>query len=268
MSDLELNKQNEQRDTMDGGFAVVDRERLIEEETREVTPWFMHFIHVFTAPSKMMEECFSVEPTKGGSVGVVGCLLFTTIMLLVNFFNPVMKASVLDAWRSVGIAEDSLNQMYSGSMIGGTIGGVIGVFIMALVNAVLFQIIKVILKDQCKFGTIYKMILLATMVTAAVQCVDAIAAYFIGMSGNIFSISILLSDEMKATTVGKMLSSLVSLGNIISIVYMVIGYKEMTHTTLKKGITAVAIVEIISIIGTYFLTSAASSLTATAAAMQ
>ena len=41
--------------------------------------------------------------------------------------------------------------------------------------------------------------------------------------------------------------------------------EEMTHTTLKKGITAVAIVEIISILATYLLTSVASNLTATAA---
>ena len=54
MSDLELNKSQEERDTLDGCFAVVDRERLIEEETREITPWDKHFIHVFTAPEKML----------------------------------------------------------------------------------------------------------------------------------------------------------------------------------------------------------------------
>lgn len=267
MSDLEVNKQKTQRDAMDGGFAVVDRERLIEEETKEVTPWYMHFIHVFTAPSKMMEECFSTEPTKGGSVGVVGCLIFTVLMMIINLNNPILKQAALDALRNSGVAEQSLNQLYSVSMITGTVGAVVGVFVTALFTAVLFLIAKSILKDKCSFGTIYKMILIATMVTAAIQSVDAIVAYIIGVQGNVFSISMLLSDELKATTIGKMLSSLVSLGSVISIIYMVIGYKEMTHTNLKKGVAAVAMVEVVSIMVTYFLTNSAAQMAAASAAM-
>lgn len=255
MSDLEKKELEEQRDAMDGGFAVVDRERLIEEETREITPWYKHFIHVFTAPGQMMEECFSIEPTKGASIGVVGCILFMTIYMLLTFMNPVTKMTTLETLRNSGIEENALNQTYSFSMISGTIGGVIGAFVMALLSAVLFQIVKAILKDRCKFGTIYKMILIATMVAMAIQCVDGLVAYAIGMSGNVFSIGLLLSDEMKKTALGVVLTSVISLSSIISMIYMAIGYKAMTHTTIKKGITAVVIVEVISIVFTYFYTS-------------
>ena len=255
MSDLELNKSDREPDAMDGGFAVVDRERIIEEEITNVTPWYKHFIHVFTAPGQMMEECLGIEPSKGGSIGVVGCILFTVIALLVSFMNPAIKMMTYEALRAQGTAETALAQTYSVAVISGTLGGIIGIFIGALISTILFQIVRVILKDKCKFATMYKMLLLATMVTMAIQCVDAILACLLGMSDSIFSIGIILSEEMKATALGSVLANSFTLQGIIGMAFMALGYKIITHTSIKKGIVAVIIVEIISMIGMYLITS-------------
>ncbi len=159
MSDLELNKKQEERDAVDGGFAVVDRERLIEEETREITPWYKHFIHVFTSPEKMMQECFNEDPPKGASVGVVGAILFTVIYYILTFMNPQYKQSILDVLRAQGIAETALDNAYRLNMITLPIGTIIGIFISCLFAAIVLQIIKAIAKDKCKFGPIYKVML-------------------------------------------------------------------------------------------------------------
>jgi len=255
MSDLELNKNNQQRDAMDGGFAVVDRERIIEEEIRNITPWYKHFIHVFTAPGQMMEECLAVEPTKCTSVGVVGSILFMVIATLISCFNPTVKLQSYETLRASGIEETALGQMYSISMVSGVIISVITIFLGALLSTVLFQIAKAILKDKCKFSTIYKMVLLATMVTAGIQCIDALIACILGMSDNVFSIGILLGDEINATAWGSVLTSTITLQGIMGMIFMVIGYKVITHTSIQKGIIAVVIVEFISVFFTYLITS-------------
>lgn len=260
MSEVEETKKD-QRDQMDGGFAVVDRERLIEEEVRGVTPWYMHFIHVFTAPTKMMEECFTVEPTKGASIGVVGIILFSAIYMLISFANPIIKQTTLEMLRASGLDESKLQQTYEVSRISGTIGAVIGAFFSVLLTTILLQIVKAILKDRCKFGTMYKMAMIATMISYAILCVDGLLAYFIGVNGNVLSISFLLSEEMRTSVVGTLLSGVISLAGIVSLIYLVLGYKIVTHGTMKKAIIAIVITEAISIACSYGLTSIATSFT-------
>ena len=252
MGDLELEK-NKERDAMDGGFAVVDRERLIEEEVSSMTPWYKHFIHAFTAPGQMMEECLGIEPTKANSVGIIGCFVFTAIYTLLLLLNPINKRQTYEMLRLAGTQETALEQTYSVSVISGTIGSLIGVFFTTFITAILVQIVKAILKDRCKFSTIYKMLLLMTTVTMAVQCLDAATAWLIGVDNNVFSLKYLLSDSMKQTAMGVTLMGTFSLSGIIGIIYMVIGYKTITHSTLKKGIIAVAIVEIVMIGFTFLL---------------
>ena len=259
MSDLNLEK--DKRDEMDGGFAVVDRERLIEEEVRSVTPWYKHFIHVFTAPSKMMEECFSIEPTKGASIGAVGIILFSAIYMLLNFANPLIKIQTFEALRNAGIDESKLAQTYQVSRISGTIGGIIGAFISVFFTALLIQIVKAIVKDRCKFATVFKMVMIATTVSYAILCVDALVAILIGANGSVFSISFLMSEEMRKGVLGTLLAGTVSLANIISIIYMIMGYRVITHSTKKKAIIVVLIVEVILIAFSYIMTSVSLSMT-------
>lgn len=239
------------RDTMDGGFAVVDRERIIEEEVHNVTPWYKHFINAFIEPSKMMEACFSMEPTKGASIGVVGGIIFSTIYVLVNLLNPINKAATYELLRASGVEEMSLDQSYSMRLIGGVFGGIIGFFFGVLVSAIVYQIIRMILRDKVKFGTLFKMLMVASMVAMSIQCVDAIISWIIGVSGNVFSVAWLLSEQTKATPVGLVLMSILTLPHIISIVYIAIGYKIITHTSLKKGILAVVINELLNIVLAY-----------------
>lgn len=247
MSDLDLDKKDQKRDTLDGGFAVVDRERLIEEETREVTPWYKHFIHVFTSPEKMMEECFNADPPKGASVGIVGIILFTIIYMLLCFVNSEYKQVVYDQLRMQGLSETAIDSAYSLSMVTGSIGAVIGVFVSCLFGAILLQIIKVILRDKAKFSAIYKVLLLATMVTYAVQCVDGLVCLAIGQFTTIFSLAPILGVDMGTTSALSVLANTISLENLVNVLIIVIGYKVITHTSYKKAVVAVVIYEVISI---------------------
>lgn len=259
MSDLDLEK--EKRDQMDGGFAVVDRERLIEEEVRAVTPWYKHFIHVFTAPTKMMEECFSIEPTKGASIGVVGIILFSAIYMLLNFANPLVKMQTFETLRNAGLDESKLAQTYEVSRISGTIGAIIGAFISVFFTTLLIQIVKAIVKDRCKFGTLFKMVMIATTISYAILCVDALVAILVGVNGSVFSVSFLMSEEMRKGALGATLAGIISLANIISIIYMIMGYRIVTHGTKKKAIMVILIVEIVSIALSYIMTSVSLSMT-------
>ena len=261
MSDLELNKSQEERDTLDGGFAVVDRERLIEEETREITPWYKHFIHVFTAPEKMMEECFNQEPPKGASVGVVGTILFTVTYLLLISMNTEYKQVLFEQLRAQGLAESALDHTYKLSMVTGGIGGIIGVFISCLIGAIVLQVIKAIAKDKGKFGTIYKVMLLASMVGLAIQSIDAALGLVIGQYGTIFSLSTLLSPEQLANPVLTTLVSAASLQGIAQIIIMVIGYKVMAHVSYKKAIMILVIYEVLMVGSQIGITSMLMSIT-------
>lgn len=261
MSDVELNKKQEERDALDGGFAVVDRERLIEEETREITPWYKHFIHVFTAPEKMMEECFNQEPPKGASVGVVGTILFTVIYLALCFMNIAYKQTILDTLRRQGIAETALDNTYRLSMVTGSIGAVIGVFFTCLIGAIVLQIIKAIAKDKGRFGTIYTVMLLASMVGLAIQSIDAVFGLILGQYGNIFSLAVFLSPEQLANTTLAILASVASLQGIAQIIIMIIGYKVLAHVSYKKATIIIIVYEVIMVGAQIGLSSMVVSMT-------
>ena len=246
MSEREENKKD-QRDALDGGFAVVDRERLIDEETRKVAPWYKHFIHVFISPVKMMEECFNQDPPKGTSVGVVGVIVFTVICLGLTFINPQYKQILLNQLRSQGIGEVALDQSYQLGIITGLIGGLIGVFIGCLIGAIVLFIIKIIARDKGRFGTIYKVMLLASMVGLAVQSLDALFALVIGQYGTIFGISILLSQEQLQQPVFSVVASVVSLQSIAQILIMIIGYKVMTQMSYQKAVLRIGIYELLTV---------------------
>lgn len=260
MSDREENKK-EERDALDGGFAVVDRERLIEEETRTITPWYKHFIHVFTSPVKMMEECFYQEPPKGASVGIVGIILFTVICLGLTFMNPQYKQTLFDQLRSQGIGETALDQAYQLGTITGLIGGIIGVFIGCLVGGIVLFIIKVIARDKGRFGTVYKVMLLASMVGLAVQSLDALFGLLLGQYGTIFSIAILLSKEQLQQPMLSVLASVVSLQGVAQIIIMVIGYKVMAQMSYQKAALRIGIYELLMVGAQIGLASILTSLT-------
>lgn len=260
MSDREENKK-EERDVLDGGFAIVDRERLIEEETRVITPWYKHFIHVFTSPVKMMEECFHQEPSKGASVGIVGIILFTVVCLLLTFMNPSYKQTLFDQLRSQGVGETALDQAYQLGIITGLIGGMIGVFISCLIGGIVLFIIKVLAKDKGRFGTIYKIMLLASMVALAAQSLDALFQLLLGQYGTIFSLAIFLSKEQLQQPIFSVLSSLFSLQGIVQIIIMIIGYKVMTQISYKKSALRIGIYELFMVGTQIGLASILTSLT-------
>ena len=246
MSDQNDFLQNNERDLLDGGFAVVDREKLIEEETREVTPLYKHFINVFIAPRKMMEENFYADPPKGTSVAIVGCLLFTTIYLILTFANPVQVEQVYDGFRMQGIAENMLKQKYMLTQVTGIIAGLISIFLGALVSAVGLQIFKVIAKDKCKFGALYVLTLLSIMASAGWMCVDRIIGYFIPTTTVVLGLPILFDAAELAKNLPLMtVVNLVTIPSIVSIVITIIGYSVLTHTSTKKATLVVMIYELL-----------------------
>lgn len=247
MSDLDLKENSSNRDQLDGGFAVVDRERVMEEETREVTPWYKHFIHLFTAPEKMMQECFNADPPKGASVGVVGTLVFMVLYMALCFVNLEYQEMIYNQFRMQGLSEASINSSFKISMISGIIGAVIGVFISCLFGAILLMIIKMILRDKGKFGAFYKVMLLGTTVAYAIQCIDALIGLALGQFTTIFSIAPILGVDMTVNSIWMVVANIVSLENLAYIVIIAIGYKVITHTNYKKAVLAVIIYEIITI---------------------
>lgn len=265
MSEENLNEQlntQEKPDEMEGGFAVVDRERLIEEETRQVTPWYKFFIEAFTAPSKMIGECYGQEPYRGASYGVVGCMLFTALYSFLLLANPVYKSTLFETWRTLGtVAEENMQQTYTVTLISGTIGGIVGVFLSVLFSTIILQIIKVIAKDKATFSNLYKMMLIVQMVIAAVTAVDFAVAYVLGISGSVFQVGTLLGDVNQYPVLVQALCSLGSLSNVIGFIWLVIGYREVTHTTTKKAVIVAVIMQVFSFLITLGSLSLASMAT-------
>lgn len=250
----DMNKTQEElapiaeRESMDGGFAVVDRERLIEEETREVTPWYKHFIHLFTAPQKMMEELFYSEPPKGISIAIVGTILFGLIYMMLTMINPASKEAIYEQFRMTGVAEESMSQLYQISMITGSIGAIVGFFIGGFLSAVMLQILKLIAKDKGKFGALFKVVLFAQIVSVAVLCIDVTIGGFLGFQSTtqIFGIGILLGEEAVAGNILlQAVASVITLANVISVIWMIIGYRAATGASTKKSVIIMVIYQII-----------------------
>ncbi|MDF2615238.1 MAG: hypothetical protein K0S71_3024 [Clostridia bacterium] len=249
MNEEKIQADSQERDLLDGGFAVVDREKIIEEETRFVTPWYKHFINVFLDPRKMMEENFYHEPPKGLSIGIVGSILFTAIMLLLTYANPIMKQQVFDSFRMNGIAEEMIAQKYAITQMSVVIGGIISIFVGGLITAVILQVAKLIAKDKGKFGSLFTTALLSNMVAAALMSIDKLIALFIPTTTTVLGLPILLSEDLLASNIPLMvIAQILTLPSIASLVILVIGYSVVARVSTKKSLAVVASVEVFFIL--------------------
>lgn len=232
---------------LDGGFAVVDREQLIEEETRVVTPWYKYFLRTLYAPQNVVEENLLLDPPRGASHGVVGTFVYTIITILLSFMNPVMKQSLYDSFRASGTDEAMLSQKYTMQMATSVIGGVIGVFAIIFIITFVLQIIKAIAGDKCKFSTLYTMVLMTNLIALFIGMIEAIAQIAIGVTNPIFSLYGFINPEtlMYNRTLSLFINNF-TLGKILSVIYMIIGYKTLTHNKwLKSSIVCLAATAII-----------------------
>lgn len=239
-------------DMMDGGFAVVDRERLIAEETKVITPWYKNLINIFVAPTKAMEETIEADPVKGTGLGMFWGMVFTLICTLLTFINPLQKEFLLDTLRKAGTAEEKIGQMYQLQMISGSIGAIIGVIIAALMMAVGLQIIRVICKDKGSFKKLFIISLFSIIVVYFVSSIDAVLQLVIGTKTTVLGIgSIFGADAVANSILLQTLSSTISVANIWGIIIMIIGYKTMTRKSTTKAVVVVMIYELIGIALTY-----------------
>lgn len=242
MSELE----KKERDAFDGGFAVVDRERLIEEETRVVTPWYKHFINAIVAPSKMMKENLLCEPPKGNSIAVVGFILTILLLTFMQHINPEMRQMVYDALRSKDVAEDMISQQYIVSLVVGAISSFIGVFIVALVQTIILQIIKAIAKDRCKFASLYTVMLLGLFISLVIQVADYFVANLIGVNYMVFNLASLFDrTTLMANNSLMVVLSFLSLERLVCMAYLIIGYSLVTHKSKKKAAVVIGILELV-----------------------
>ena len=245
MSDLEV----KERDTFDGGFAVVDRERLIEEETRVVTPWYKHFIHSIIAPGKMMEENLLCEPPKGNSIAAVGSILAILLIVFFQNMNPQIRQAVYDALRQKGIAEDMLGQQYIVSLVVGGIVSFIGVLVIALVQSIVLQVIKSIAKDKSKFGGIFTVVFLGLFISLVVQAVDYFVANLIDVDYLVFNLGSLMNrTALLANSKLMVVMNFFSLERTVSVIYMIMGYSLITHKTKKQAAIRIMILQIIILV--------------------
>lgn len=241
-----------QSDLMDGGFAVVDRERLIAEETKVITPWYKNLINIFIAPTKAMEETIEADPIKGMGLGFFWGAIFAVLCILITYMNPLQKQQLYDMLRNTGVAEDKLAQAYQMQMISGGIVGVIGVALSALIIAVGLQIIKAICRDKGRFKKIYIISLFSILVSYALTCIDSLLQLLVGTTTTVLGIGSFLSAEAVANSIMlKTLAATISVPNIWSIIVLIVGYKVMTRKSTTKAVVVVLIYELIGVAFTY-----------------
>ena len=238
--------KKEERDTFDGGFAVVDRERLIEEETRVVTPWYKHFINSIIAPSKMMQENLLHEPPKGNSIAVVGFILFIILITFMQHINPEIRQMVYDVLRNKDVAEDMIAQQYIVTLVVGAISSFVALFAIAFVQTLVLQILKVIAKDRCKFASLYTVMLLGLFISLVVQTADYFAANLIGVNYMVFNLASLFDrTTLMANNTLMTILSFFSLERIVCMIYLIMGYSMVTHKSKKKATIIVSLLEVI-----------------------
>lgn len=246
---VDITKQN---DMMDGGFAVVDRERLIAEETKVITPWYKNLINLFIAPTKTMEETIEADPVKGTGLGIFWASFFSVIVTLLTFINPLQKQAMFDALRQAGTAEDTIQQSYQLQLISGSIMVVITVIFGAFISAVGLQIIRAICKDKGSFKKLFIIVLFSCIVSSALNCIDAAFQLAIGTKVSVLGIGAILSaDIVAANPMLQTLTATLSIPTIWSIVILIVGYKVMTRKSTLKATIVVLILEAIGIAFTY-----------------
>lgn len=240
------------QDMMDGGFAVVDRERLIAEETRVITPWYKNLINIFIAPTKAMEETIEADPMKGMGLGFFWSILFGIIATLITYSNPLQKQQIYDMLRNMGTAEDKIAQAYQMQVISGSIIIVISTAFAALVLAVGLQIIKAICRDKGKFKKLYIISLFSLVVSYALTCIDSVLQLVVGTKTTVLGIGALFSAEAVAGSVMlQTLAAVISVPNIWSIIVLIVGYKVMARTSTTKATVVILIYELIGVAFTY-----------------
>lgn len=241
--------ENQERDLMDGGFAVVDREKLIEEETRYITPWYKNFINVFLDPKKMMEDCFYEEPPKGMGIGIAGSMLFSLLYTILTIINPIVKEAEYDKLRMEGIAENLIGQSYIYSKLPLIIGTVIGVFLGALITAVILKIATLIAKDKAKFSVLYTVGLLSSMVSAAMLFIDRIVGYIIPTQNIVLGATAFFPEGLTVSNaVPYTIASEFTIPGIWAIIITIIGYAVATNTSIKKSTIIVLIIQAIGLL--------------------
>ena len=240
---------------LDGGFAVVDREQLIEEETRVVTPWYKYFLRTLYAPQNVVEENLLLDPPRGASFGIVGTFLYTILAVLITYMNPVMKQSIYDGFRSSGVDEVMLSQKYTMQMATGVIGGLIGTFVIAFIITLVLQIVKAIAGDKCRFNTLYTMVLISNLIALFISVLEAILQTAIGVTNPIFSLYNFIGlDSLMYNKGLSLFVNSFTLGKILSVIYMIIGYKTLTHNKWLKS-SMVCLITSVIIMGVPILLS-------------
>lgn len=254
--DTQQTNMGKEKDLMEGGFAVVDRERLIAEETREITPWYKNILNLFVAPTKAMEETIMADPPKGLGVGFVIAAILGILCTIITYLNPLQKIFLMDTLRNSGIAEDQLASQYQLALISGSIGVIASVAVSALGTAVVLQIIRAICKDKGSFKKLFTIAIFSQIVSFVVACIDALLQMLINTKTSILSLAAVFPAEtLTNNPLLQTLTSYISVTNIWSVIILIVGYKVMTQKTIRKAIIVVGIYELISILFTYgFLT--------------
>ncbi|WP_054743292.1 YIP1 family protein [Cellulosilyticum ruminicola] len=235
---------------MDGGFAVVDRERLIAEETKVITPWYKNLINLFIAPTKAMEETIEADPVKGTGLGIFWASFFSVIFTVLTFINPLQKQALFDTLRQVGTAEDKLEQSYQLQLISGSIMVVITVILGAFISALGLQIMRAICKDKGSFKKLFIIALFSCIVSSGLNCIDTALQLAIGTKISVLGIGAVLGASA-ANPMLQTLAATLSIPTIWSLVILIVGYKVMTRKSAVKATIVVLILEAISVGFTY-----------------
>lgn len=242
MSELE----KKDRDAFDGGFAIVDRERLIEEETRVVTPWYKHFIHAIIAPSKMMQENLLCEPPKGNSIPIVGFILTVMLITLMQHINPVFRQMVYDTLRGKDVAEDMISQQYIITLVISMISSFISLFVIALAQTIILQIMRIIAKDRVKFATLYTVVLLSLFISSVIQVADYFIANLIGVNYMVLNLTSLVDRTVLMTNSSLfIILNFFSLERLVAMTYLMMGYSLVTHKSKKKAAVIISLLELV-----------------------
>lgn len=234
------------KDLMEGGGAVVEREKILEEMER--IPWWKNFMQLFYSPIKMMKWNFTQDPPQGMSVAVVGLLLFGIIVMVLTYLNPLFKEQIYEIYRMYGIDESQLQEQYRLVQITSTITAVFGLFFKGLITAIVLSGIKLLFKLRGAFQPLCTCVLLAEVVQNAIYCLDLIIGNIIGVLGEVFSLKTLfVAGYLETHQIMGILASTISLNNICFICLVIVGFKIITKASTGKSILVVMIME-----GMYF----------------
>ena len=240
------------RDMLDGGFAVVDRESLIAEETKVKIPLYNNLANLFVAPSKTMEETIEADPIKGTGLGMFWSIVFAIICTLITFTNPLQKEFLYDTLRKAGTAEEKIGQVYQLQMISGSIGVIIGVIFAAFIMALGLQIIRAICRDKGSFKKLFIISLFSCVVAYALNSIDAALQLVVGTKTTVLGMGSFLGAEAVTNSILlQTLASTISVANIWSAIVLIVGYKVMTHKSMTKAVVVVLIYELIGVAITY-----------------